>query len=291
MLRRALFVISLSAFSFSAYAANYTLSVEPNYPASQAQEIYKPLLSYLSKSTGHTFTLKTANNYHIFWRDILANSPADFTFEEAPYADFRVKRYGYTPLVRVAEDTQFSLLVSPENADAGTYGLLAGTIVSMPSPSLSYLFLNELYPNPIAQPEISSIAQTWKDGVDIVFAQEAMAAMVPLYIANQYPNLQSVHLSRALPGRSINAAKSVPADVSKAVANAMLNLHKNEQLIDVLTELGTAQFIPTSAAEIQGNEKMLRRVFGYPKAAPAAKPAAPTVTVPAEPTAQPVVKK
>ena len=293
MLRRALFVISLSTLSFSAFAANYTLTVEPNYPANQAQEIYKPLLSYLSKSTGHTFTLKTVNNYHAYWRNILANSPTDFTFEEAPYADFRVARYGYTPLVRVAENTQFSLLVSPENADAGTNGLLAGTIVSMPSPSLSYLFLNELYPNPIAQPEISSIAQTWKDGVDIVFAQEAMAAMVPVYIAEQYPNLQSVHLSRALPGRSINAAKGVPADVSKAVANAILNLHKNAQLIDVLTELGTTQFIPTTAAEIQGNQKMLRRVFGYPKSAPAAKPtvAPAAASSPAVPAPQPAVKK
>ena len=171
--------------------------------------------------------------------------------------------------------------------------MLAGTIVSMPSPSLSYLFLNELYPNPIAQPEISSIAQTWKDGVDIVFAQEAMAAMVPVYIAEQYPNLQSVHLSRALPGRSINAAKGVPADVSKAVANAMLNLHKNAQLIDVLTELGTTQFIPTTAAEIQGNQKMLRRVFGYPKSAPAAKPtvAPAAASSPAVPAPQPAVKK
>ena len=110
MLRRALFVISLSTLSFSAFAANYTLTVEPNYPANQAQEIYKPLLSYLSKSTGHTFTLKTVNNYHAYWRNILANSPTDFTFEEAPYADFRVARYGYTPLVRVAENTQFSLV-------------------------------------------------------------------------------------------------------------------------------------------------------------------------------------
>lgn len=297
MLRRSIFALSLSALSFSAYAANYTLSVEPNYPASQAQEIYKPLLSYLSKSTGHTFTLKTANNYHAFWRDILANTPADFTFEEAPYADFRVSHFGYTPLVRVAENTQFSLLVGPENAGAGTNGLLAGTIVSMPSPSLSYLFLNELYPNPIAQPEISSIAQTWKDGVDIVFAQEAMAAMVPIYIAEQYPNLQSVHLSRALPGRTISAAKGVPADVSKAVTNAMLKLHTNTQLIDVLTEIGTTQFIPTTAVEIQGNEKMLRRVFGYPKAKPTAKPAAatPTAATPAaaavKPATQAAVKK
>ena len=153
-------------------------------------------------------------------------------------------------------------------------------IVSMPSPSLGYLFLGELFPNPIAQPEIASTAQTWKDGVDSVFAQEAKGAMVPVYIAQQYPNLESVHLSRSLPGRSLNAARKVPADVRTAVTNAMLKLHENPALIDVLTELGTAQFVKTNAAEIAGNERMLRRVFGYPKPAPApaVKPAAPAAT-------------
>lgn len=279
MLRRSLFAIALSISATAVSAANYTVTVDPSYPAAQAQEIYKPLMTYLSKSTGHTFTLKTSNNYHAYWRDILANAPVDFSFEEAPFADFRAKRFGFVPLVRVAEPTQFSLLVSPENTVAGPQGLMSGTIVSMPSPSLGYLFLGELFPNPIAQPEIASTAQTWKDGVDSVFAQEAMGAMVPVYIAQQYPNLESVHLSRSLPGRSLNASRKVPADVATAVTNAMLKLHENPALIDVLTELGTAQFVKTNAAEIAGNERMLRRVFGYPKPAPAptVKPAAPAV--------------
>ena len=290
MLRRTLTALSLVAFTFTASAAEYTLSVEPNYPADQAQEVYSPLIQYLNKSTGHKFKLKTVSNYHAYWRDILANAPADFTFEEADFADFRAQRQGYKPLVRVAEPTQFSLLVSPENADAGPRGLLAGNIVSMPSPSLGYLFLGELYPNPIAQPEIVSNAQTWKDGIDMVFAQEAMGAMVPVYIAEQYPNLISVHQSRSLPGRTFSASGKVPADVRKSVSDAMLKLQDNPEMIDVLTELGTSRFIPTTGSEIAGNERMLRRVFGYPKdkPAPAAKPAA--VPAPSAAAAVPVKK-
>ncbi len=289
MLHRTLTALSLAAFSFMASAAEYTLSVEPNYPADQAQEVYSPLIQYLNKTTGHKFKLKTVSNYHAYWRDILANAPADFTFEESDFADFRAQRQGYKPLVRVAEPTQFSLLVSPENADAGARGLMAGNIVSMPSPSLGYLFLGELYPNPIAQPEIVSNAQTWKDGIDMVFAQEAMGAMVPVYIAEQYPNLISVHQSRSLPGRTISASGKVPAEVRKSVADAMLKLQDNPEMIDVLTELGTARFIPTTAAEIAGNERMLRKVFGYPKAKAAAQPAK-AVAAPAEATAAPVKK-
>lgn len=285
MLRINLVALGLLLYGFNASAASYTLSVEPNYPALQAKEIYQPLLNYLKSTTGHTFTLKTVNNYHGYWRNVLENVPVDFSFEEAHFADFRIKYQGFSPLVRVAESTQFVLLASPEDSSSGTMGLMSGAIVSMPSPSLGYLFLGEIYPNPIAQPEIMSSAQTWKDGVDMVFAQEAKAAMVPMYIASQYPNLESVSLSRSLPGRSLNASGKVPADVRKAVTNAMLKLKDDPAMIDILTELGTQSFVVSSAADVDGNERMLRRVFGYPKAAPkpAAKPAA-TAAKPATPT-------
>ena len=51
-------------------AADFTVSVEPNYPPAQAQDVYRPLLAYLSKATGHRFILKTSGNYHVFWRDL-----------------------------------------------------------------------------------------------------------------------------------------------------------------------------------------------------------------------------
>lgn len=289
MLSRLLIAITLSISSFSAIADTYTISVEPNYPKEQAQEIYKPLLAYLSKSTGHSFTLSTANNYHAYWKDVLTNKATDFSFEEAHFADFRMQRFGFVAMVRVAEPTQFSLLVSPENKAKGTSGLFAGTIVSMPAPSLGYLFLSELFPNPIAQPEIMSTAYTWKDGVDRVFSQEAVGAIAPMYIAQLYPNLESVYQSRILPGRSMNASKKVPANVRTAVTNAMLKLHKDPNLNEVLTELGTSQFVVNKAADVYGNERMLRSVFGYPKTAVKAKPAAAPAAV--KPVSAPATKK
>ena len=72
------------SFALPAGAANYTLAVEPNYPPKVAQEVYTPLLEYLSRSTGHTFTLRTATNYHVYWRDLRSNAKTDFAFEEAP---------------------------------------------------------------------------------------------------------------------------------------------------------------------------------------------------------------
>jgi hypothetical protein len=67
--------------------------------------------------------------------------------------------------------------------------------------------------------------------------------------------------------------------VRTKVTNALLALHKNPALFDVISELGATQFVPATAAEYAGNERLLRGVFGYQalktKPAPAASTAPP----------------
>jgi len=269
--------------SMQANAATYTLTVEPNYPPAQAQEVYKPLLGYLSKSTGHTFVLKIAPNYHVHWRDMRGKAKVDFTFEEAHFTDYRAKRQRMIPLVRVVESTKYTLLISDEMAAGGAQGLIGHRITSMSSPSLGYLLLGEIYQNPIAQPEIKSFAANLKDGVEMIFAGESDGAMVPSYIADQYSNLQPAIVSRELPGRALSAHETVPADVRKAVSNAMLKLHLDNNLFDVISEIGTAKFVQTNAATYAGSEKLLSAAYGYAPPRYATTPAAkPAVTPPAK---------
>lgn len=275
---RGLAALVLALISAPSLAADYTLAVEPNYPPSQAQLVYKPLLDYLSASTGHTFKLKTSANYHVYWRDLRAGMKVDFAFEEAHFTSYRIDRLGFTPLVRVAEPTRYSLLADAAIAEGGTAGLIGYRVVSMPAPSMGYLLLGEIYRNPIAQPEIKSVASNWRDGVEMIFSQETEAAMVPNYIAQLYPNLVVVSESREFTGRTLSAAGTVPNDVREAVAAAMLKLHEDAALYEVLAELGASQFVETSADAYAGSEKLLSGVFGY-RARPSAPAPAPVEEV------------
>ena len=281
--KRGLLALALSLSAVSASAAQYTLAVEPNYPPAQAEAVYQPLLAYLSQATGHQFVLKTATNYHVYWRDLQSSNKTDFAFEEAHFTDFRIDRLGFTPLVRVAEGTRYSLLADAPVAEGGIQGLIGYRVVSMPAPSMGYLLLGELYSNPIAQPEIQSVAASWRDGVEMIFAQETEAAMVPNYIAQLYPNLTTVSESREFTGRALSAGGTVPADVRKAVTEAMMKLHEDPSVYEVLVELGASQFVPATAAEYAGSERLLRGVFGYkpkPGSTPAPASAAPASTAP-----------
>ena len=278
--------LALLLIGGAARAADFTVTVEPNYPPAQAQDVYRPLLAYLSKATGHRFILKTSGNYHVYWRDLRGGTPTDFAFEEAHFTDYRVNHQRFTPLVRVTDPTKFVLLVDSSNANGGPSGLIGRRIASMSAPSLGYLLLGELYKNPIAQPEIQSVAASWKDGVEMVFNSETDAAMVPGYIAQTYPNLVPVATSRDFIGRALSASPRVPVDVRKKVADAMLRLHKDPALFDVINELGATQFVPASAADYAGNERLLRGVFGY-QPMPSKPGAAPAVAAPgAEATPQ-----
>ncbi len=247
----------------TAGAVDYTVSVEPNYPPAQAKQVYQPLLDYLSRTTGQHFVLRTSGNYHVFWRDLRAGTPVDFAFEEAHFTDYRINHQRFTPIARVADPTKFVLLVDDANTAAGSDGLIGRRVASMSAPSLGYLLLGELYKNPIAQPEIQSVAASWKDGVEMVFAGETEAAMVPGYIAQTYPNLSSVATSREFVGRAFSASPKVPADVRKKVAAALMRLSKESTSHDVLDEIGASQFVAATAADYAGNERLLRGVFGY----------------------------
>lgn len=274
MTTRTLSLLVSLLFAIPAAAETYRFSIEPEYPPDQAQEVYAPLMAYLSKATGHTFTLVVPQNYHLMWRnmrkyqdvvrlDTSRVGSSDFTFEDAPFTDYRAQRLGFQPLARVANPTGFSLIAMPETAERGLDGLVGYRVVSMPSPSLGYAVLSSLYRNPVSQPEVMSVAATWRDGVEMIFAGEAEAAMVPNYIAQLYPNLALVQQSADFPGRAVSASSSVPEEVRNAVREALLKMHEDESLYTVLNEIGATQFEPTSAEDYRGQQAMLRGFFGY----------------------------
>lgn len=245
-------------------AANYRLAVEPMYPPDQAQEVYKPLIDYLSRTTGHRFQLVVSRNYHTYWRDLRNNSPVDFAFDDPHFVDFRIQRFGFVPVARNAQPTVYALLGQPELEGENVRALIGMPVACMPSPSLGFALLGEMYGNnPLAQPDIRSEAISWRDGVEMVFAGEVQGAMVPGYLAETYYNLPTLARTRPLPGKAFTASPKVPAEDVASVAKALETLHEDAELYDVLAELGAPRFEPAKAAEYAGLEKILSGFYGY----------------------------
>lgn len=258
--------IGLFALASTSEAADVKLLVEPSYPPDQAAEVYKPLIDYLNTATGHKVTLVAPRNHIFFWREIRNNAPIDLVFAEAHFTDYRITKFKAEPLARAAEKQSYTLLGSDQLNVTDLNGLVGRNIVTMQSPSLGFAILLEFFPSPIAQPNILSIASSWRDGVEIVFAGEADAAIVPTALQTQYPNLIPLRTSREFPGAAFTASAELDPQVKADFKVALLKLHENAEAYDALNELGITQFVEATPAEYAGLEHILREFFGYQEA-------------------------
>jgi hypothetical protein len=248
----------------AARAAEYTFAVEPAYRPERATEVYKPLIDYLNKATGEKFKLVVSRNYHFYWRDIHSTTNTDFAFDEAHFAGYRLAKMGYLPLVHAAEPSSYTLVTSdPDLAGKGVQGLVGHSIITMPSPSLGYVLLLELYANPVSQPDIRSTAGAWRDAIDSVFGGDDDAAMIPTWLKSQYPNLVAVRTTRQFTGPCVSAAERVPPEVRQKVRDALLKLDNDQATVPVLIELGLTKFVEAGTKDYAGAEKLLQTYIGY----------------------------
>ena len=142
-------------------------------------------------------------------------------------------------------------------------GLVGHSIITMPSPSLGYVLLLELYPNPVSQPDIRSAAGAWRDAIDAVFGGDDDAAIIPTWLKSQYPNLIAVRTTAQFAGPCVSAGAQVPEDVRQKVRDALLMLDNDKDTVTVLIELGLSKFVAASPKDYAGNEKMLKTYLGY----------------------------
>jgi len=247
-------------------AADFRVSIEPHYSPQRAAEVYAPLEAYLNqalKPLNHRVTFVYPRNFHFFWRDVRQNAPVDFMIAEAHLTDYRAKRFQFEPFVKTAEKTSYAVLAMDDVASRGALGLINARVVTMPSPSMGFALLAEIWPNPVRQPNVQSTAASWRDGVEIVFAGEADAAIVPSIVKDEYPNLVVITTTREFTGPAWSAAPGVDPAAKQAVADALLKMHENNDGYAALNELRITQFVEATADEYAGNDELLKSFFGY----------------------------
>lgn len=259
--------LSLLFGASTASAAEYRFTPEPTYNPVSAEEVYKPLLDYLHKATGETFILVTPANYSSYSKDLRTPDSTDFSYDEAHFADYRIQHSKFIPLVRRLQPTSYTLLASPyfEGDTKSPKGLENASIATMPAPSLGYALLAELYPDPVQQPKVRSNAASWREAMDILNSGEADAMIFPTWMLETFgnPSHIPVYTSKEFAGPAILASPNVPEDVRNKVRDALLNVDGAPELAELLLELGVTKFVPASASDYEGDQKMLSGFYGY----------------------------
>ena len=257
--------LSLLLAGSIACAAEYRFTPEPAYTQEAAEEIYKPLLDYLSKATGEKFVLTPPANYSTYWRQIREPDNTDFSYDEAHFADYRIQRSNFIPLVRRLQPTSYTLLASPYFEGDSPKDLENSRIATMPAPSMGYALLAEIFPDPVQQPSIKSSAASWRECLDMLNSDEVDAMIFPTWMLETFgnPSHITVSTSEEMAGPAILASPNVPEDVRNKVRDALLNIDGAPELGELLLELGVTKFVPATAADYEGDQKMLSGFYGY----------------------------
>lgn len=238
----------------------HVFKVHPVFTPAQAELVHQPLIDYLNAVTEYRFELQTSRDFHRYWLDARRAQQPDLVLEDAHMIAFRMLRHGFIPLVRSAEQGSFSLLAA--DFDLESVGELVGLPVSsMPAPSLGHLVLASWFTNPMQQPILDSSAVSWLDAVEMVFAGDSDAAIVPHNLARKYVTMAEVATSPEFPHMNVAASPNLPASVREAVRQALLDLHEQPEFFEVLDELEVQQFVAASPEEYEGLERWLNYVF------------------------------
>ena len=262
-LSSALLLLTTLGTTTASLAAEYSLAIQPILSQDQLKKDFQPLADYLSQETGHTITISTQRNFLFYWTKMRKKEKGfDLVLDAAHFTDYRIKKQGYTVLAKMPDTVSFSIVTSEDNFIMETEELIGLRVVTMPSPSLGALRLEELFTNPMRIPiyiwEINTTV-----AVDKIVSGEIDAAIIPTRLASTYNNLNIVMTTEPVPHMGLSASPDVPADVQEKIRNALVNAANTESGKAMLEKLRLNKFDPADNAIYDGYSDLLKDVFGY----------------------------
>lgn len=257
-------IAALACFLSSAHPARaLNLVVEPLYPPERSRLVHEPLLQYLRESTGLDIQLVTPDSFHKYWAQLRTRDDFDLVYDAPHIADFLIQRRDFEPLAKATNPTSFTLVAGYSLEEPTLDAVFGRSIVTMSAPSMGYMLLMKMFPNPLRQPNITSQAQSWEDAVQIVFDQEADAAMLPSWMAQRYPQLAPIQTTDDYPGKVVLASPEVDTETRETVTQALIDAAESDYMPDISFELQVQGFETVEAADLQGNMQLLENLYGF----------------------------
>lgn len=243
-------------------AEKYTITVQPVLPAKQIKSSYQPLVEYLSKKTGHEFTIAAHRDFNVYWIRMKKAENMDFILDAAHFTDFRIQRKGYKVLVKMPDTVSFTVVTHEDNFIFDMEELISKKIATMPSPGLGAVRLNEMFPNPSRLPFFISASDSL-DAVNKVLDGSVDAAIIPSPLVGNFDALNSVISTDAVPHMALSSSSEVPEEVAQAVKKALLDATSTADGKKMLEDINISGFEDTSTEAYAGYADLLDGVFGY----------------------------
>jgi len=233
----------------------YDFAIMPVRSKAKTEQLYKPLMNYLSMSSGQPITLKAYNNFVNYWQDMRDNK-FDFALDAAHFVDYRAKQLEHQVLVKIKDQVSFSLVTTDEESILEPSELIGKPIACLPPPSRGNLEIDTFFKNPIRQPRKAEV-KSYEEAVYKMKTGKVKAAVIPTSMLGAYPNLITVETTELWPHMGVTASPKVPTKVKSSVAKALLSLTRTDEGNKVLAAVGLPGFEPTDHSTYEGYSKYL----------------------------------
>lgn len=248
-------------FSSPSFAKEYSFIVQPIHSPAKMKQIYKPLVEYLNKETGHTFNVVTSGSFISYWEK-MRKGQYDLILDAAHFTDYRIKRLHYSVLAKIPSTESFSIITNSATKVTDPKKLIGKKLVTLPSPSLSGVHLAKMFPNPTQQPDIKG-TNSAESALMAVQKGKYYAALIPTSLVAKAENINTVNTTMAIPHMAISASPKIDKAVQQKIKDALINASSTSNGKLMLSALQIPTFAATNAKTYQGYEKLLAGVWGY----------------------------
>ncbi len=254
-----IYILLTPAASFA--SSGMVLAVQPIMPEAQTRQAYQPLADYLHRITGKPVKLVTAPNFLVYW-ELMKRSKWDLVLDAAHFTDYRSRNTGYMVLAKLPDTVSYTLAANPDLMIIEPEELIGKRIATLTSPGLGAVRLQEIFPNPMRQPELIQ-AEDADDAAKKVLSGKAAAAMIPTRMLSLYPSLVPVVTTQPVPAPAISVAPSMRPEVQAKIRKAMVEATRTTQGKAMLKAVNLPAFEAANNRLYAGQEKLLANTWGY----------------------------
>lgn len=240
----------------------YTLGIAPVLDYEDTMKTYQPLVEYLSEYAGVEIELVPARNFIGYWSQMRKPGAYDFLLDGAHLAAYRLKKMDHQLLAKVTGVLSFTLITRPDDLVLDPEELVNRRVAVLASPNLGGLQVYNLFSNPAHQPLMVEVKNAL-DALEAVRDGRADAAYVPTPILARFPEATVVASSEQMPNMTLTASKNVPAEISRAVAEAVIKASTTDAGRVMLEQINIDSFELAQREDYDGLENILQGMWGY----------------------------
>ena len=221
-----------------------------------------PFADLLGRAMGVEIHARVSDDTLSHWQAVRGAADYQLAFDEAHFADYRIRHHGFTAIARSAADARFAVVVRPRTLVTAPTDLVARTVAVPEPPSLAVARLLALFPQPVRAPRLV-VLPTRQAALDLLARGDVAAALLAMNDDGQVAGGEVALVTDVSPGRALTVAASLSEPARRALVEALVGASQTPKGRRALAGMRLRAVVEAGDEQFEGNERLLRGTWGY----------------------------